>query len=185
MRYRRHRQPGATYFFTVVAGNRKPLFSETANVELLGDVMRRVAAVHRFEIEAQVILPDHLHALWSLPEGDADFSTRWMFIKSNFSRRLNVGLHKGAQADLQDYSRACRRERKIWQKRYWEHLIRNDADFARHIEYIHYNPVKHGLVTAPIDWPHSTFGDYVSRGLYEAHWGSDLMPPLPAWAGRE
>ena len=193
MRYRRLRLPGATYFFTVVTGNREPMFSETANVDLLCDVMRLVAIDHRFEIEAQAILPDHLHALWTLPEGDADFSARWMLIKSNFSRRLNVGLRKGAQPDLRKgaqpdqrgYARASRRERRVWQKRYWEHLIRDDDDFVRHIEYIHYNPVKHGLVKAPIDRPHSTFGDYVNRGLYDAHWGADVMPPLPAWAGKE
>jgi len=185
MRYRRLRCPGATYFFTVVTAQRAPLFSNSENVGLLQDVTRLVRIDHPFEIDAQVVLPDHLHALWTLPEGDADFSTRWMLIKSNFSRRLIRRLRKVAPLDMPGNARTTRRERTVWQGRFWEHLIRDDDDFARHIEYVHYNPVKHGLVRAPIDWPHSTFQSFVARGLYEAHWGRDAMPPLPAWAGKE
>ena len=185
MRYRRLRQPGATYFFTVVTGSRKPHFGERANVDLLLDVMRLVAVDHPFDIDAQVILPDHLHTLWTLPEGDTDFPTRWMLIKSNFTRRVRVGLRKEPQPDLPSFARISRRERTIWQKRYWEHLIRDEEDFARHVDYIHYNPVKHGHVKAPSEWPYSTFKEFVSRGSYDSHWGEDCMPPLPNWAVRE
>lgn len=186
MRYRRFYEPGATYFFTVVTGDRRPVFADPENVRLFREAVAGVRLYHPFDTEAEVILPDHLHALWSLPEGDSDFATRWMLIKSNFSRILgkSVGLRKGAQPDLRS-RRPARRERSIWQPRYWEHLIRDERDFAAHVEYIHYNPVKHGLVAAPIDWPHSSFREYVEQGLYESHWGSNKMAPLPSWTGKE
>ena len=191
MRYRRLRQSGATYFFTLVTGNRMPLFADDRNVALLRDVTKSVQIQHPFAIEAQVVLPDHLHALWSLPNGDDDFTTRWMLIKAGFSRIFRRETLSGFASGLTptyDYDklrRANRGERSIWQQRFWEHLIRDDEDFANHIEYIHYNPVKHGLAKSPIDWPHSTFKSFVDQGLYEAHWGSNDMPPHPVWAGRE
>lgn len=117
-----------------------------------------------FRIEAAVILPDHLHAIWTLPDGDRDFSTRWMLIKAGFSRQLESGERRSK-------SRFVKGERGIWQRRYWEHFIRDEEDLARHADYIHYNPVKHGHVRQIKDWPHSTFHRHVNRGMYPIDWG--------------
>lgn len=165
MRYRRADVPGATYFFTVnLADRQRRLLVE--HVDTLRDVMRGVRQRHPFEIEAIVILPDHLHALWTLPEGDADFATRWSLIKAGFSRRLPP------VEDIQP-SRVAKRERGIWQRRYWEHLIRNDDDFARHVDYIHWNPCKHGHAHQPTDWPYSSIHRFVSAGILLPDWGKD------------
>ena len=107
-----------------------------------------------------------IHALWALPEGDADFSTRWSLIKSGFSR--------GIDPKPRSVSKVRKREKGIWQRRYWEHAIRDDADLERHVDYIHFNPVKHGHVTRVADWPHSSFHRYVERGLLAADWGGDM-----------
>ncbi len=181
MRYRRVRLPGASYFFTVVTFDRKPIFADPRAVELLRATVLGVQLRHPFEIEAEVFLPDHLHTLWTLPEGDADFSTRWMLVKSIFTRKYGPLVEE----ELISGSRHRKRERAIWQRRFWEHLIHDERDFYMHIDYIHINPVKHGLVEAAIDWPHSTFRQFVERGHYTADWGSDKSPPLPDWAGRE
>jgi putative transposase len=119
------------------------------------------------ETVAICVLPDHLHAVWSLPPGDANFSLRWNVIKSGFTR----GLAGEAQRSP---SKIARRERGIWQRRYWEHAIRDDIDLARHVEYIHFNPVKHGYVSRVCDWPHSSFHRYVERGLLPSDWGGDV-----------
>jgi putative transposase len=120
-----------------------------------------------FETIAICILPDHLHAIWSLPPDDADFPRRWSLIKSGFTRGL------AAEAERTP-SKVAKRERGLWQRRYWEHAIRDDADLARHVEYIHFNPVKHGLVSRVCDWPHSSFHRYVERGVLAADWGGDM-----------
>ena len=168
MSYRRAKTPGATYFFTVVTYNRQPLFHDPANVQLLRDAFRHIKQRHPFAIDAIVILPDHLHALWSLPPGDADFSTRWRSVKTYVSRhcserykqpRSSSYLQKGEQA--------------IWQRRFWEHQIRDEQDFDNHVAYIHYNPVKHGLVSAPRDWQYSSFWGYVKAGICPEDWGAD------------
>jgi putative transposase len=121
---------------------------------------------HPFKTIAACVLPDHIHALWKLPEGDADFSTRWNLIKSGFSR--------GLDPQLRSASKVVKREKGIWQRRYWEHAIRDDSDFQRHVDYIHYNPVKHGYVTKVGDWLHSSFHRYVERGILPADWGGDM-----------
>ena len=163
MRYRRADAPGATYFFTVnLAERRRRLLVE--HVDALREVIRAVRQRHPFVIEAIVILPDHLHALWTLPPGDADFATRWSLIKAGFSRQLPPG-------ERIQPSRAARRERGIWQRRYWEHLIRSDEDFERHVDYIHWNPCKHGHVTRPVDWPYSSFHQFVAAGTLAPDWG--------------
>lgn len=163
MRYRRANTAGGTYFFTVnLADRKKRLLVEHA--ELLRRVMQEVKARHPFRIEALVLLPDHLHALWTLPEGDADFAVRWMLVKAGFSRALPKGERASA-------SRMGKRERGVWQRRYWEHQIRDEADFARHAGYIHFNPVKHGYATRPIDWPYSSVHRYVRAGRLPASWG--------------
>ena len=131
MQYRRANQPGGTYFFTVVTYERRKLFIDEATVDLLRQAVRSVMANHPFEILASVILPDHLHMIWKLPEDDADFSTRWRLIKAQFSHRYLV---KPAAATA---SRMSKGEQNIWQRRFWEHLIRDEQDLHRHIEYIH------------------------------------------------
>lgn len=181
MRYRRSRRAGATHFFTVVTEQRRAIFADPGVVTIFATALASVRDRHPFNLDAQVILPDHLHALWTLPEGDADFSTRWRLIKSTFTRAY-LREHWAGEPGR---SKKAKGEQSVWQRRFWEHTIRDEADFATHFDYIHYNPVGHGLVAAPRDWPHSTFGEWVARGAYEPGWGSGEMPVLPAWAGRE
>ena len=180
MRYRRLRIEGASYFFTVVTYERQRLFSNSTTVDLLTDAIAAVRERHPFEIDAQVFLPDHLHAIWTLPDGDANYATRWRLIKECFTRayckRHGVPERTGVAR--------MRGEQPIWQRRFWEHAIRDERDFSDHVDYVHYNPVRHGLVGAPCDWPHSTFANWVERGVYEVTWGSGEMPQLPAWAAR-
>lgn len=178
MRYRRASIPGASYFFTVVTQERRPIFDSAETVALFEAGLKHVKARHPFEIDAFVILPDHLHTIWTLPEGDADFSTRWRLIKEAFTKPF-VRSREPMQRNA---SRRAKNEQSIWQRRFWEHVIRDEADYAAHVDYIHYNPVRHGFAKAARDWPYSSFSAWVERGAYEPHWGSDEMPPLPAWA---
>jgi putative transposase len=163
--YRRVEIKGGTFFFTVVLANRSSTLL-LDQIDHLRQVYRSVQTSRPFETIAICILPDHIHAIWALPEGDADFSTRWNLIKGGFSR--GVGLKSRSP------SKAGKREKGIWQRRYWEHAIRNDADLERHVDYIHFNPVKHGDVARVRDWPHSSFHRYVERGLLPADWGGDM-----------
>jgi putative transposase len=181
MRYRRADVAGGSYFFTLVTENRRPLFEEPAAVALFLGAVEKVRAPHPFEVDAYVVLPDHLHALWTLPVGDANFSTRWRLIKEGFTR----GYLKTHEHPQRSESRRAKGEQGIWRRRFWEHAIRDEADFAAHLDYIHINPVKHVLVTAARDWPYSTFQDWVARGGYDEWWGSDELPPLPDWVGQE
>jgi putative transposase len=167
MEYRRVKSPGSNYFFTLVTHNRRPILCEPENINLLRDSFKRVIQQHPFVIDAIVILPEHLHCLWTLPPGDADFSTRWRLIKSWFSRRCDSQYQGQVSA-----SRRSKNERAIWQRRFWEHLIRDEQDFNHHVDYIHYNPVKHGLVLSPKDWQYSSFDRYVKRGVYDLDWGN-------------
>jgi putative transposase len=146
--YRRNFVPGGNYFFTVNLENRG-LRLLTDHIELLRVAFRDTRSRHPFQIDAIVVLPDHLHAIWTMPEGDVDFSTRWRLIKSSFSRGLPIG-------EAISTSRRLKAERGVWQRRYWEHTLRDDNDFARHVDYIHGNPVKHGHVSDPYDWPFSS-----------------------------
>jgi len=166
MRYRRANVPGGTYFFTVNLADR----SSTALVDyvaVLREAVRKVKQRHPFRIDAFVVLPDHLHAIWTLPEGDANFAKRWMLIKSGFSRRIPGGEYRAA-------SRVSKGERGIWQRRYWEHLIRDEDDYQRHVDYIHYNPVKHGYVQHPADWAHSSIHRYIDEGTIRHDWGGEV-----------
>jgi len=165
MRYRRVDVAGGTYFFTVNLADRKRNLL-VAHVDVLREVVRAVQAAHPFHIDAMVILPDHLHALWTLPANDAEYPMRWMLIKSGFSRQIAGGERIGP-------SRRRKGERGIWQRRYWEHCIRDDRDFARHVDYIHYNPVKHRHVRRVADWPWSSFHRYVRQGLLPADWAGN------------
>ena len=167
--YRRNAVPGGTYFFTVnLADRRSALLTE--DIEQLRSAFRYTWRRHPFVIDAVVILPDHLHAIWTLPDGDDDFATRWRLLKSSFSRALPAG-------EPVSPSRSRKRERGIWQRRYWEHTIRDDDDFNRHIDYIHFNPVKHGYVRQAGDWPYSSFCRFVRLGLYPADWATDAPAP--------
>ncbi len=156
------RVAGATYFFTVKLEDRASELL-VRRIDSLRDAVRDVKAKRPFHIDAWVVLPDHLHCVWTLPEGDADYSGRWQRIKMLFSKRVMQG--EGLSA-----SRRKKHERGLWQRRYWEHLIRNDEDYARHIDYVHLNPVKHGLVKRVQDWPYSTFHRDVKRGVYVPEW---------------
>jgi putative transposase len=139
MQYRRARIKGGTYFFTVNTHNKRTLFNDPENTELLRKTFRRVKKLHPFKIDAFILLPDHLHCIWTLPEGDKDYATRWRLIKTFFTKRC-----KDHCKQIQSESRTKKKEQAIWQRRYWEHLIRDEDDFKKHVEYIHYNPVKHG-----------------------------------------
>jgi putative transposase len=163
--YRRPWLPGCTWFFTVNLAQRRDNRLLIERIDLLRSAFRDVRLRHPFQMEAVVILPDHLHCIWTLPPDDSDFSSRWSLIKSQFSR----GIEK---SEWVSQSRFKRGERGIWQRRFWEHLIRNDEDFNRHVDYIHWNPIKHGWADSVTDWPHSSFHDYVRRGLYPEGWGS-------------
>ncbi len=180
MRYRRVRIEGATYFFTVVTEGRRPLFADPDHIALLDEAIAKIRVRHPFDLVAQVILPDHLHAIWALPDGDANFSTRWRLIKEAFTREF---LKRRAAPEV-NAARRNKGEQAVWQRRFWEHLIRDERDFAAHLDYIHLNPVHHGLVSAARDWLYSTFQEWVERGAYEPTWGSNELPELPAWAMR-
>ena|SRR5215471_7843062 len=167
--YRRNIVRGGTYFFTVNLADRR-LRLLTENIDLLRAAFRETRSRHPFSIDAIVILPDHLHAIWTLPEGDSRFAVRWRLIKSTFSRGLPIIEGRSA-------SRVAKGERGIWQRRYWEHTVRDEGDFSLHVNYIHFNPVKHGHVTRVQDWPFSSFHRMVQCGIYPADWaghcGSD------------
>jgi putative transposase len=167
MEYRRAKIAGGTYFFTLVTYNRNQIFNNPENVELLRQSFRYVMEKHPLTIEAAVILPDHLHCIWTLPDDDYDFSTRWRLIKSYFSRKCQE-TYQGKITK----TREKKQEKAIWQRRFWEHCIKDEEDYNNHINYIHYNPVKHGLVKAPKDWQYSSFKRYVREGIYDLEWGS-------------
>ena len=168
--YRRNRVPGAVYFFTVnLLDRRSDLLVK--HIDALREAVRTVRGRKPFHIDAWIVLPDHIHCLWTLPEGDSDFPSRWRAIKVAFSKSLpnhearsTVTLRPG--------------ERGIWQRRYWEHTIRGERDYAAHMDYIHFNPVKHGFTESPADWPFSSFRRCVAAGLYPAGWlGNDVELP--------
>ena len=162
-RYRRNRVPGGTYFFTLVLADR-PSSLLTREIDLLRRAWLDVSARHPFETLAVCILPDHLHAIWRLPEGDADYSLRWNQIKGGFSRHIPPKAPP---------VKNTARRKHIWQRRFWEHTIRDDKDMQAHVDYIHFNPVRHGLVSRVREWPHSSFHRFVRQGLLSADWGGD------------
>ena len=165
--YRRPFAPGATFFFTVVTNFRRPILTGSAALEFLRTAFREERAHHTFEIDAIVILPDHLHCLWVLPENDTRFSMRWSAIKGRFTALF---LSAGGTETGRSESRRKRGERGIWQRRFWEHVIRDEVDYERHLDYIHYNPVKHDLARCPHEWSHSSFAKWVRQGAYDADW---------------
>lgn len=162
--YRRNRVVGGTYFFTVTLKNRMSTLL-VERIDQLREAFRAAKCVRPFHAEAMVVLPDHLHAIWTLPPGDDDYSGRWRAIKARFTRSL---VESGI-----DIRCNPKGEYDLWQRRFWEHTVRDGADLTRHIEYIHFNPVKHGWVTRVRDWPHSTFHRYVRAGVYPLDWAGD------------
>ena len=180
MRYRRATVPGASYFFTLITNRRQQLFLDQRNVDRWHSAVSKVQRARPFAIEAEIIMLDHVHMIWALPDYDADYATRIRLIKTAFTKNLPPSQGNGAND-----SRVSKGERDVWQHRYWEHLIRDEKNLQAQVDYIHINPVKHGLVERPGDWPHSTFLQWVEQGAYDPWWGSDDMPPLPDWVGRE
>lgn len=164
--YRRSLIPGATYFFTVTLADRQ---SNTLleNIDLLRSSYQRVTQAYPFTTLAIAIMPDHLHAVWQLPPNDSDYSKRWSVIKAGFSKHLPAN-------ELRSQSKINKREKGIWQRRFWEHQIRDERDLQQHIDYVHYNPVKHGLVDRVQDWPYSSFHQYVQRGELPIDWAGGV-----------
>lgn len=169
--YRRVWVPGGTYFFTVNLLERdRCLLVE--HIGTLRAAFAQARALRPFAVVAAVVLPDHLHCIWRLPDGDADNATRWRHIKTAFSRSLPSHERRTSR-------RRLKAERGIWQRRYWEHLIRDERDLRHHIDYVHFNPVKHGQVTRVVDWPHSTFHRYVRVGCLANDWGIAMDAGAP------
>jgi putative transposase len=168
--YRRWMIPGETYFFTVVTFGRRRIFEDGRAVAILGDAIRSVRRDAPFQTVAMVVLPEHLHCIWNLPRGDADFSTRWQRIKRGFTVRYIEEIDGHPDDDISPRRRA-RRERGVWQRRFWEHVVRDEDELERLCDYIHYNPVKHGHASSPSEWPWSTFAWFVAARDYPPDWG--------------
>lgn len=158
--YRRPHLPGATYFFTVVTARRRPFLTQPASIQALRASVAEVRSILPFDVVCWVVLPEHMHAMWTMPAGDGDYSTRWGRIKAGFTRRCGLEHVSGHQ-----------RYGGLWQPRFWEHAIRDEDDARRHMDYVHYNPVKHGLAGRVRDWPWSSFHRCVERGWYPRDWG--------------
>lgn len=158
---------GNTYLFTVVTYQRQPILCLDESRMALREAINEARKAHPFEIKAWVLLPDHLHCIWELPDGDVNYSMRWGLIKKGFTKRIKGAV--GAAHPTE--SRLRHREATIWQRRFWEHNIRDERDYRIHCDYIHYNPVKHGLVSAPVGWEYSTFHRYLREGVYSREWG--------------
>ena len=172
--YRRPFYPGGMFFFTVVTERRRALFSQRPARRHLHDAVEKVRAERPFDLVATVLLPEHLHSIWQLPEDDTDFSARWSCIKRYFTQ---AHLASGASEAPVSASRGRHRERGLWQRRFWDHRIRNEDDMIHHVNYIHYNPVKHGLVRCPHAWPWSSFHRWVGRHVYPPDWACATDPP--------
>jgi putative transposase len=176
--YRRYFVPGGTFFFTLITARRAHLFADGGARRLLGHLTRCCFRKYPVDVIAVVLLPDHLHTLWALPPGDARYSLRWSWIKGNFSRQWLASRACG-----QPRVKSPEGRRSVWQRRFWEHTIRDEDDLEAHFDYIHYNPVKHGYVTRPRDWRWSSFHRWVARGHYDIRWGGIEPPAVPGNAG--
>lgn len=165
--YRRNRLLGGTYFFTVnLLERNKSLLVD--HIDELRTAIRKTRRKKPFHIDAWIVLPEHMHCIWTLPENDADYSGRWREIKKAFSKSL-------PKQEYRSTTRIKRNERGIWQHRFWEHTISDEVDYQRHMDYLHFNPVKHGLVEAVHQWPYSTFHHLVKQGVYPEKWGNDVI----------
>lgn len=168
--YRRAKTAGATYFFTVVSYRRQGILCDAPVRKAIRQAIVEVSNKSPFAIEAWVLLPDHLHCIWTLPPDDADFSSRWSRIKRMVSQECGTAYRRD---DWMTPSKRKHRESTIWQRRFWEHQIRDEQDFNQHMDYVHFNPVKHGLSLNVADWPYSTFHRYVKNGVYSSNWGGN------------
>lgn len=168
-RYRRNLVPGGTYFFTVNVRDRSSSLL-VEQIAALREAVRLTRAEMPFQIDAWVVLPEHVHCVWTLPAGDADYPARWQAIKSRFSHALPATEPRTAVMRR-------RADRGIWQMRYWEHTIRDTRDYVAHVDYVHFNPVKHGLVADAGSWPYSTFHRAVARGAYPPDWSGPMHEP--------
>ena len=175
-KYRRWRIAGGMYFFTVVSAQRRRILTTALARQCLRESLRQVQALYPFRIECIVLLPDHLHTIWELPREDHDYSTRWRWIKANFTK---LYLARGGVETLRSNSRLDKQERGIWQRRFWEHAVRDVEDWKRCADYVHFNPVKHGLVKRVADYAWSSFHRYVTLGEYDISWGN--ADPCPDW----
>jgi putative transposase len=178
--FRRNLVPGGTFFFTVVTHLRRPILTTDLGRRCLREAISTVRESHPFELFANVLLPDHWHGVWMLPRGDDRYPLRWMRIKEEFTERWLAG---GGDEAPQSESRSRHRLRGIWQKRYWEHTVRDEADHERCVDYIHWNPRKHGLVARIRDWDWSSFHRFVKAGQYDINWGG--TDPTPGWSTPE
>jgi putative transposase len=167
--YRRNRVPGGTYFFTIVTLSRRPFLTTPIARRALRKSFRRTIRRFPFTLNALVVLPDHLHAIWTLPPGETNYPTRWGQIKEHFTRTY---LDSGGSEGRTTLNRIAHRERAVWQHRFWEHTVENEHEFKRCLDYIHYNPVRHGLVSRVSDYRWSSFRRYVKLGEYELDWGT-------------
>ena len=169
--YRRNRVAGGTYFFTVTLRDRKSTLL-VDHIGLLREAVKRTKFANPFTIDAWVVLPEHMHTIWTLPPNDTDYSGRWRSIKGYFSHELAKLLETPA--------RNARGEYAFWQSRFWEHTIRDSDDYSRHIDYLHYNPVKHGYAQKVSEWPHSSFHRFVEMGIYPSNWANAHLESFEA-----
>jgi putative transposase len=174
-RYLRYFVPGAMYFFTVVTHQRRGILATDLGRACLHNALETIRTRWPFDLTAIVLLPDHLHTVWTMPLGDAHYPRRWRRLKEEFTEAF---LQGGGQEGTVSASRRKRKERGIWQRRYWEHTLDDESDFERHMDYIHYNPVKHGFVKCPRDWPYSSFHRLVKEKIYAENWGCVENGPL-------
>lgn len=173
--YRRWYVPGGTYFFTVVSHHRRHILNTDLARPLLRQAFATEIEATPFSLEAILLLPDHLHTIWTLPDGDTAYPDRWKRIKRRFSEEYLA--RGGTEGDVSESQRA-RNERGVWQPRYWEHVVRDEVDFKRCLDYVHWNPVKHGLATRVRDYPWSSFFKWVDLGEYDINWGEGEVPDV-------
>jgi putative transposase len=176
-RYYRNYVSGGTFFFTVVTQQRQRFLTKSESRKLLREALQSVRRQWAFTIIALVLLPEHLHTVWTLPEGDDNYSLRWQKVKERFTRGYSVQISKTS------IRRPRSGERDVWQPRFWEHTCKDERDVKRCVDYIHYNPLKHGLVSRVRDWPWSTFHRFVKLGEYTNDWGAE--DPCPTWTQPE
>jgi putative transposase len=178
--YRRNYVPGGTFFFTCVTYQRRPILTSDLGRQCLREALEEVRTRHPFEMVASVVIPDHWHTVWTLPRGDDRYPMRWRRIKEEFTKRW---LSAGGGEQVQSASRRKHRLRGVWQKRYWEHTVRDEVDLEQCVNYTHWNPRKHKLVTRMRDWPWSSFHRFVAEGQYDIDWGG--TDPVPGWDAPE
>ncbi len=171
--YHRNYVKGGAYFFTVVTEKRRPILDSDLARECLRNAFRQCMQNYPFQIDAIVVLPDHLHAIWTLPSDDSDYSKRWGIIKKKFTQSW---LEQGGSEVNVSKSKQRYRRRGIWQRRFWEHTLSDQVDYNRHFDYLHYNPIKHGMVGHLSEYPYSSFHRYVKLGIYSKNWGALYEP---------